>query len=151
MRQVLNPLLYACESALIFVQSSLYLAPPSYPFVIARFETISPKVHTKTGTTITSSLLSRCIRRRKRYFCRFTPGSDLQSLLGRQSRWYGYLQSLPEAAPDLPLFWKQETTESFDEDGESAFRWLQGTEVDRLRSRRKAGALPIVSEMPHSG
>ncbi|KAI5834240.1 SET domain-containing protein [Schizophyllum commune Tattone D] len=74
-----------------------------------------------------------------------------ESLLGRQSRWFGYIQALPEAAPDLPLFWQQETTESPDEDGESASRWLQGTEADRLRQRKKAGALSIVSEMPHSG
>ncbi|KAL1678818.1 hypothetical protein EV122DRAFT_211244 [Schizophyllum commune] len=66
-----------------------------------------------------------------------------ESLLGRQSRWFGYIQALPEAAPDLPLFWRQETAESFDEDGESASRWLQGTEVDRLRERKKAGALPM--------
>ncbi|KAI4523627.1 SET domain-containing protein [Schizophyllum commune Loenen D] len=64
-------------------------------------------------------------------------------LLGRQSRWYGYLQALPEAAPDLPLFWQPETKKYPDEDGKSASQWLQGTEADRLRQRKEAEAAPI--------
>ncbi|KAI5900760.1 SET domain-containing protein [Schizophyllum commune H4-8] len=64
-------------------------------------------------------------------------------LLDRQSRWYGYLQALPESAPDLPLFWNLGTTEYLEEDGKSASRWLQGTEADRLRGRKETEASPI--------
>ncbi|KAL1727819.1 hypothetical protein EV714DRAFT_216539 [Schizophyllum commune] len=66
-----------------------------------------------------------------------------ETLLGRQSRWYGYLQALPEAGPDLPLFWQSETAGYPDEDGKSAFQWLQGTEAGRLRERKEAEAMPI--------
>ncbi|KAJ7573705.1 hypothetical protein C8J56DRAFT_804112 [Mycena floridula] len=47
---------------------------------------------------------------------------------GPFSRWYGYLQSLPNHA-DIPLLWMTETT---DDDAIEAVRWLSGTEAAKL-------------------
>ncbi|EJU03906.1 SET domain-containing protein [Dacryopinax primogenitus] len=49
-----------------------------------------------------------------------------EQLLGRDSRFWGYLQSLPEEA-DIALFWKLKG-----QDGEEALLWLQNTEVSAI-------------------
>ncbi|KAJ3747324.1 hypothetical protein DFH05DRAFT_799461 [Lentinula detonsa] len=51
---------------------------------------------------------------------------------GTSSRWYGYLQSLPETMVDLPVFWDLEIGGRTLEDGMEALKWLKGTEVQKL-------------------
>ncbi|KAK7438183.1 hypothetical protein VKT23_018115 [Stygiomarasmius scandens] len=46
------------------------------------------------------------------------------------SRWYGYLQSLPNRV-DLPVFWDVPSKDDIYEDGGTAINWLEGTEVNR--------------------
>lgn len=53
--------------------------------------------------------------------------SEMQ--LGRQSRWFGYIQSMPQSYREvgLPIFW----------DSEEALYWLQGTDVvDYMEQQR---------------
>ncbi|KAJ3851944.1 hypothetical protein EV368DRAFT_83037 [Lentinula lateritia] len=51
---------------------------------------------------------------------------------GTSSRWYGYLQSLPDTVVSLPVFWGLEFEAGTLEDGKDALRWLKGTEVEKL-------------------
>ncbi|KAJ3880005.1 hypothetical protein F5051DRAFT_483120 [Lentinula edodes] len=54
---------------------------------------------------------------------------------GTSSRWYGYLQSLPDTVVSLPVFWGlefEEGTLEDIEDGKDALKWLKGTEVEKL-------------------
>lgn len=51
---------------------------------------------------------------------------------GTSSRWYGYLQSLPDTVVTLPVFWGLEFEEGTLEDGKNALKWLKGTEVEKL-------------------
>ncbi|KAF8806667.1 SET domain-containing protein [Phlegmacium glaucopus] len=56
----------------------------------------------------------------------------IEILKGNQSKWHGYLQSLPTEIIDLPLFWDQSTNQDDAKDGLEALRWLRGTSVERI-------------------
>ncbi|KAG9103776.1 hypothetical protein FRC06_008094 [Ceratobasidium sp. 370] len=65
-----------------------------------------------------------------------TAGDDVMELalvlayeiaIGEQSRWFGYLQSLPQEVPVASLWEDNE-----DQDSRLAFLWLQGTETKRV-------------------
>ncbi|KAF8959934.1 hypothetical protein BDZ97DRAFT_1365609 [Flammula alnicola] len=56
----------------------------------------------------------------------------VEILKGRQSRWHGYLQSLPVGVMDLPLFWDLHTDANENEDGSGALTWLRGTEARKI-------------------
>jgi hypothetical protein len=62
--------------------------------------------------------------------------------LGADSRWYGYLQSLPRDTVLLPLFWGME--ELAREDGSTAKEWLRGTEAERDLQRKDQEGLGLV-------
>lgn len=55
---------------------------------------------------------------------------------GPDSRWYGYLQSLPDLV-DLPVFWDSD-----------ALEWLKGTEAERLILG--PGGTPLIVSSPLS-
>lgn len=59
--------------------------------------------------------------------------------LGRESRFYGYTQSLPRETVPIPTLWP--LIEGEDKaDAEEALAWLQGTDAERdLRRRDKEG------------
>lgn len=63
--------------------------------------------------------------------------------LGKESKWYGYLQSLPRPAEltgMLPVFWSLEDQQGGSEDGREAFEWLRGTDAwNDLQRREKQG------------
>ena len=52
-----------------------------------------------------------------------------ETLLGKQSPWYGYIQSMPQSHKEisLPTFWK----------GETALGWLKGTDVSAYMQQQK--------------
>ncbi|KAF5328500.1 hypothetical protein D9758_017329 [Tetrapyrgos nigripes] len=55
----------------------------------------------------------------------------LEIAKGEDSKWFGYLQSLPSQV-DLPVFWGLGSgTTEIDEDGKTALSWLKGSEVER--------------------
>ncbi|PPQ67954.1 hypothetical protein CVT26_005834 [Gymnopilus dilepis] len=57
----------------------------------------------------------------------------VEILRGTQSRWHGYIQSLPTGIVDLPMFWRLDTTDiSKDGDGREALAWLRGTEANKV-------------------
>ncbi|KIK69592.1 hypothetical protein GYMLUDRAFT_512490 [Collybiopsis luxurians FD-317 M1] len=56
--------------------------------------------------------------------------------LGSKSRWYGYLQSLPETIVNLAIFW------NLDNEGQEALQWLKGTEVEPLLFG--SGGIPLI-------
>ncbi|CAA7260429.1 unnamed protein product [Cyclocybe aegerita] len=62
----------------------------------------------------------------------------VELLNGRQSRWYGYLQSLPNPLVDLPMFWDRRlgTNDDDCEDGSEALSWLSKTEVAKILDER---------------
>ncbi|KAF8058775.1 hypothetical protein FPV67DRAFT_1428229 [Lyophyllum atratum] len=61
------------------------------------------------------------------------------------SRWFGYLQSLPTAAVPLPLFWRRKCSNDHDfDDGIEGLQWLQGTEVERHFTRRPGHSLAAI-------
>lgn len=65
-------------------------------------------------------------------FTYLPPSSD--RLLGEESEWFGYLESLPRDLVDLALFWGSDATNmrSHDlRDGKEAMLWLRGTEVEK--------------------
>jgi len=45
------------------------------------------------------------------------------------SRWFGYIQSLPEKIVDLAIFWNLDAQS---QDGTEALQWLRGSEVEKL-------------------
>ena len=57
--------------------------------------------------------------------------------LGQESRFFGYLQSLPRVLLALPLFWDVQEL-GFGEDGLQALRWLEGTEAAREMATKNA-------------
>ncbi|KDR75526.1 hypothetical protein GALMADRAFT_140168 [Galerina marginata CBS 339.88] len=58
----------------------------------------------------------------------------VEILRGTQSRWHGYLQSLPGGIVDLPLFWSTDVDKT--KDSAEALAWLGGTEAARILSTR---------------
>ncbi|RPD55360.1 SET domain-containing protein [Lentinus tigrinus ALCF2SS1-7] len=52
-------------------------------------------------------------------------------LRGAQSRWFGYLQSLPASIVPIARLWGHPAAFADDADAQEAYRWLQGTEVQR--------------------
>ncbi|KAF8606059.1 SET domain-containing protein [Ceratobasidium sp. AG-I] len=51
-----------------------------------------------------------------------------ETALSKQSKWFGYLQSLPFEQVPVAALWEDNT----DEDSQFAFQWLQGTETSRV-------------------
>ncbi|KZT56793.1 SET domain-containing protein [Calocera cornea HHB12733] len=64
-----------------------------------------------------------------------------EQLLGRVSRFWGYLQSFPEGGADVAMFWQWKG-----EDGEEALRWLKGTEAEGLMRGSLLGDIEKVYE-----
>jgi hypothetical protein len=61
--------------------------------------------------------------------------------LGRDSRWWGYLQSLPQTRVDLAGFWPLEMG---NDDIQEASKWLQGTEL--MKHIKEEASSTLVSE-----
>lgn len=51
--------------------------------------------------------------------------------MGEESKWYGYLQSLPTSVVPNALFWGHDDAGMGDHDGREARAWLDGTEVEK--------------------
>jgi len=67
-------------------------------------------------------------------------------LNGRSSRWFGYIQSLPDSIVDLPLFWGMECLTDHQVGGRIAeLEWLRGTEVLRCLWNSEFNLQVIVS------
>ncbi|KZO92909.1 SET domain-containing protein [Calocera viscosa TUFC12733] len=62
-----------------------------------------------------------------------------EQLLGRESRFWGYLQSFPQGGADIGMFWRWKA-----EDGMEAMRWLRGTEAEALMRGSLLGDLERV-------
>jgi hypothetical protein len=61
------------------------------------------------------------------------------SLRLEQSRWYGYLQSLPQETVDIAVLWG---TKIDVEDRKEALHWTRGTELEKqLRSSKRPGLI----------
>lgn len=56
---------------------------------------------------------------------------------GRESRFFGYLQSLPRQLLPLPVFWDSLEL-GFGLDGKLGLEWLQGTEASREMAGKNA-------------
>lgn len=66
-------------------------------------------------------------------------------MLGEESEWFGYLESLPRDVVDLALFWGHDLgSGSTDVDGKEAMLWLKGTQVEKELT--KDGQPILVSE-----
>jgi hypothetical protein len=67
---------------------------------------------------------------------------SLNRLKGESSRWFGYLQSLPENIVDLPMFWSLEDVgEQHLHDGSEGLAWLRGTEIEKQMIRQVGNTL----------
>lgn len=62
--------------------------------------------------------------------------------LGIESRFYGYLQSLPRETVGVPVFWEVE--ELCGLDGRKALLWLMGTEASKEMEKKKEEGLDLV-------
>lgn len=51
--------------------------------------------------------------------------------MGEESKWYGYLQSLPTSVVPNALFWGHDAAGMGDDDGREARAWLNGTEAEK--------------------
>lgn len=74
------------------------------------------------------------------------------SLKHNRSRWYDYLQSLPNDLVDLPLFWEREIEKKGANDAydcAEALLWLAGTEAAKiLDSKTECGSSILVGASP---
>ncbi|ORY27175.1 hypothetical protein BCR39DRAFT_538739 [Naematelia encephala] len=61
--------------------------------------------------------------------------------LGAESKWYGYLQSLPREPVLLPVLWEEES--SAGQGGRIASGWLKGTEAEKELRRKDAEGLSL--------
>ena len=67
--------------------------------------------------------------------------------LGKESKWYGYLQSLPRPAEltgMLPVFWSLDDEQGGSEDSRVGLEWLQGTDASGDLLRREKQGMGLV-------
>ena len=78
--------------------------------------------------------------------CSSTPRTQLTVRRARreESKWHGYLQSLPSGTVPIALLWGDHDAFGFDPDGEAARQWIVGTEVERTLCGEE-GMNPLVS------
>ncbi|PPQ63763.1 hypothetical protein CVT24_004272 [Panaeolus cyanescens] len=68
----------------------------------------------------------------------------VEILKGAESRWHGYLQSLPQHV-DLPLVWM--LNKEKDEDASESIKWLRGTEAEKILCAGSEDHRPIWDEV----
>jgi hypothetical protein len=65
--------------------------------------------------------------------------------LGRESRWYGWLQFVPRDVVRIPALWADEDIGGKGDDGQRGLEWLKGTEALAELEKKDQEGLSLVS------